>query len=184
MVDAIQSSGVFRMSILHCGYDCGCDWYLNRFFSCQRKRCLERYQRFSSLQHHLDLGKHERTSEHKLLLDSAVLYYATGTVRRWCVTWYRNLESDLSFRIYRVYQSDGPRKSSHVWRTRFSEKQKDYFSSKFLIGKANGQKVDTASVVKATMTARPRKQWELNRLFTNSEFLTRQQISVFFPRLV
>lgn len=67
---------------------------------------------------------------------------------------------------------------------RFSEKQKDYFSSKFLIGKANGQKVDTASVVKATMTARPRKQWELNRLFTNSEFLTRQQISVFFPRLV
>ena len=86
MVDSVQSSGVFRVSMLHWGCDCGCDWYLNRFFSCQRKRCLETYQRFSSLQHHLDLGKHERTSEHKLLLDSAVLDYAAGTVCRWCVT--------------------------------------------------------------------------------------------------
>ena len=34
------------------------------------------YQRFSSLQHHLDLGKHECALEHETLLNRAALGYA------------------------------------------------------------------------------------------------------------
>ena len=50
--------------------------YSCSFFSCPRERCLKTYQRFSSSQHHLELGKHERALEHKILLDRAVLGYA------------------------------------------------------------------------------------------------------------
>ena len=37
---------------------------------------MKGYQRFSSLQHHLDLGKHECATEHETLLDRAALGYA------------------------------------------------------------------------------------------------------------
>ena len=47
-------------------------------------------------------------------------------------------------------------KSSQVRRARFTEKQKEYLSSKFLIGESAGQKVDAASVSKSMMTARDR----------------------------
>ena len=44
-------------------------------------------------------------------------------------------------------------KSSQVRRTRFTENQKDYLSSKVLIGEKTGQKVDAVSVAKSMMTA-------------------------------
>ena len=71
-------------------------------------------------------------------------------------------------------------KSSHVRRTRFTEKQKDYLTSKFRIGETTGQKADALSVAKSMMTARDSNG---NRLFTSSEFLTGQQVSSFFSRL-
>ena len=45
-------------------------------FSCPEEGCMKVYQRFSSLQHHLDLGKHECALEHETLLDRAALGYA------------------------------------------------------------------------------------------------------------
>ena len=71
-------------------------------------------------------------------------------------------------------------KSSHVKRTRFTEKQRDYLSSKFRIGQTTGQKADAASVSKSMMTARDNNG---QRLFTSAEFLTSQQVSSFFSRL-
>ena len=68
-------------------------------------------------------------------------------------------------------------KSSHVKRTRFTEKQRDYLSSKFCIGQTTGQKADAASVSKSMMTARDSNG---QRLFTSAEFLTNQQVSSFF----
>ena len=72
-------------------------------------------------------------------------------------------------------------KSSQGRRTkRFSEKQKNYLSSRFSIREVTGQKADAASVAKAMMTAR-----DVNgeRLFTSSEFLTSQQVASYFSRL-
>ena len=71
-------------------------------------------------------------------------------------------------------------KSSHFRRTRFTEKRKDYLTSKFRIGETTGQKADAPSVAKSMMTARDSNG---NRLFTSSEFLTGQQVSSFFSRL-
>ena len=44
--------------------------------SCPEEGCVKTYQIFSSLQHHLDLGKHERALENETFLDRAVLAYA------------------------------------------------------------------------------------------------------------
>ena len=71
-------------------------------------------------------------------------------------------------------------KSSHVKRTRFTEKQRDYLSSKFRIGQTTGQKADAASVSKSMMAARDSNG---QRLSTSVEFLTSQQVSSFFSRL-
>ena len=72
-------------------------------------------------------------------------------------------------------------RSSHVRRTTFTEKQKDYLTSKFRIGETTGQKADAASVAKSMMTAKSDSNG--NRLFTSSEFLTGQKVSSFFSRL-
>ena len=58
------------------GEEPGTDTSLVPFFSCPEEGCVKEYQRFSSLQRHLDLRKHERALEHATLLDKAVLGYA------------------------------------------------------------------------------------------------------------
>ena len=44
----------------------------------------EMYQRFSLLQHHLDLGKHECAVENETLLDRVVLGYADRLQEQFC----------------------------------------------------------------------------------------------------
>ena len=65
-------------------------------------------------------------------------------------------------------------------RTRFSDKQREYLTSKFQIGEVTGRKFDPAAVAKSMMTA---KNANGERLFSSSEFLTSQQISGVFSRL-
>ena len=150
-------------------------------FSCPEEGCLKTYQRFSSLQHHLDVGKHERALEHETLLDRAVLGYADRLQEQsGGVPQIQEVRTRLNLSNQPCLPMGWALKSSQVRRTRFTEKQKDYLTSKFLIGEATGQKADAASVAKAMMTARDSNG---NRLFTISEFLTRQQISGFFSRL-
>ena len=71
-------------------------------------------------------------------------------------------------------------KNSQSSRTRFSEKQKNYLLSKFLIGEQTGQKVNAASVACSMVSARDTNG---DRLFTSAEFLTGQQITSYFSRL-
>ena len=71
-------------------------------------------------------------------------------------------------------------KFSHVRRTRYTEKQKDYSTSKFGTGETTGQKADAASVAKSMITARDSNE---NRLSKSSEFLTGHKVSSLFSRL-
>ena len=133
---------------------------------------MKEYQRFSSLQQHLDLGKHERALEHATLLGRAVLGYADRLQE----------QSSGMPQIQQVRKRLRPSnlpclpmgwalKSSHVKRTRCTEKQRDCLSSKFRIGQTTGQKADAASVSKSMMTGRDSNG---QRLFTRAEFLTSQ----------
>ena len=154
-------------------------------YPCPEEGCTKSYQRFSSLQNHLDCGKHVRSLEKESMLDKAVRGYAA------------RLEGQFAgvpqfgdrARVDREAQSTTQKttvsmgwalKSSQGGKTRFSDKQRDYLTSKFQIGEETGQKASPAQVSRMMMTA---KDASGNRMFSSSEFLTVQQITSFFSRL-
>ena len=65
-------------------------------------------------------------------------------------------------------------------RARFSDKQKEYLTNKFLIGETTGQKANPVHVARSMMTARDETG---KRMFSSAEFLTAKQITSFFSRL-
>ena len=142
--------------------------------SCPEEGCVKTYQIFSSLQHHLDLGKHERALENETFLDRAVLAYADRLQEQFCGIPQIQARKRLNLTNHPCLPMGWALKSSHVRRTRFTEKQKDYLTSKFRIGETTGQKADAAFIAKSMMTARDSSG---NRLFTSSEFLTGQKVS-------
>ena len=142
--------------------------------SCPEEGCVKTYQIFSSLQHHLDLGKHERALENETFLDRAVLAYADRLQEQFCGIPQIKARKRLNLTNHPCLPMGWALKSSHVRRTRFTEKQKDYLTSKFRIGETTGQKADAVSIAKSMMTARDSSG---NRLFTSSEFLTGQKVS-------
>ena len=107
-------------------------------FSCPEEGCVKTYQRFSSLQHHLDLGKHERALENETFLDRAVLAYADRLQEQFCGIPQIQARKRLNLTSHPCLPMGWALKSSHVRRTRFTEKQKDYLTSKFRIGETTG----------------------------------------------
>ena len=152
----------------------------SQLFCCPEEGCIKSYQRLSSLQHHLYCGKHVRMLERQTLLDNAVLEYAS------------QLQGQQTFapklKESGLQQLDQPslqmgwalRSTQAGTRARFSDKQREYFTSKFQIGEVTGRKFDPTAVAKSMMTA---KNANGERLFSSSEFLTSQQISGVFSRL-
>ena len=139
---------------------------------------MKEYQRFSSLQHHLDLGKHERALEHATLLDRAVIGYADRLQEQSSgIPQIQQVRKHLNPSNLPCLPMGWALKCSHVKRTRFTEEQRDYLSRKFRIGQTTGQKAGAASVSKSMMTASDNNG---RRLYTSAEFLTSQQVSSFF----
>lgn len=48
-----------------------------KLFACPEEGCVKSFQRFSSLEHHLDVGRHKYALESLTLLDKAMMSYAT-----------------------------------------------------------------------------------------------------------
>ncbi|KAL9962183.1 hypothetical protein ACROYT_G031264 [Oculina patagonica] len=150
-------------------------------FSCPEEGCIKRYQRFSSLQRHLDCGKHHRAIENESLLDRAITGYSERL----------EVQSGIVPNIPTEVPKPRPTgsvslpmgwalRSSQVKRTRFNTSQRNYLTKKFDLGETSGRKEDPDAVARAMMTARDS---EGNRLFTSAEFLTSKQIASFFSRL-
>ena len=92
------------------------------------------YRRFSSLQHRLDLGKHECALERETLLDKAALGYAERIQgQSSTVPQIEQLRKQLNLSNQAFLPMGWALKSSHVKQTRFTEKQRYYLSSKFRI---------------------------------------------------
>ena len=156
-----------------------------RLFSCPEEGCIKRYQHCSSLQRHLDCGKHHRVIEKESLLDRAIAGYSerldlqSGGVP--------TIQTETVHKLQAGKAGGGPfspmgwaLRSSQVKRARFTASQKDYLTKKFDLGEKSGQKANPESVARAMMTAR---DIEGNRLFASDEFLTSKQVASFFSRL-
>lgn len=152
----------------------------SHLFSCPEPGCIKRYQRFSSLQRHLDCGNHKRELEKETLFDRAAVGYAERLDKQsGCVPILQASQNANSPREH-VLSMGWALKSAQTKRTRFNEKQKNYMTTKFNIGETTGFKANPADVAKAMMTTRDDNG---DRMFTIEEFLTTQQVSSFFSRL-
>ena len=150
-------------------------------FACPEEGCTRTFLRHSSMQRHLDCGKHERALERETLTDRAIKAYAerlegqTPSVPEVIA----NTRPEQTRDDSRSLAMGWALKAGAV-RKRFTPSQKAYLTAKFKLGEQSGQKADPASVARAMVSA---KDASGNRLFTSEDFLTAQQISGFFSRL-
>jgi len=109
-----------------------------QLFCCPEEGCIKTYKRMSDLNYHLDCGKHKRVEESYTMLDKAALSYA------------RKLEEPTKAvpHINELLITDESCTTSLPmgWALRptntakrFSEKQKEYLTSKFLLGETTGR---------------------------------------------
>ena len=151
-------------------------------YPCPEEGCTKSYQRFSSLQNLLDWGKHFRSLKQESMIGKAVRGYATrlkgqfAGVPQFGDRARAGQEAQSTTHKTTVAMGWG-QKSSQGGKTRFSDKQRDYLTSRFQIGEETGQKASPAQVSRLMMTA---KDASGNRMFSSSEFLTVQQITSFF----
>ena len=154
-------------------------------YPCPEEGCIKSYQRFSSLQNHLDCGRHVRSLEQESMIDKAVRGYAARLEGQFAGVPQFGDRAGAGREAQSTAQQTTllmgwALKSSQGGKTRFSDKQRDYLTSKFQIGEETGQKDSPAQVSRLMMTA---KDASGNRMFSSSEFLTVQQITSFFSRL-
>lgn len=149
-------------------------------FTCPEDGCIKSYQRYSSLQHHLDSGRHKYALERMSLLDRAMLQYA------------ENLESGASVvekskdtgrnnsNVVKQVEMGWALKQSVSNRRRFNESQKKYLRDIFDLGEQTGRKADPNQVSKLMRKA---QKEDGSLLFSAEEYMTTQQISSYFSRL-
>ena len=148
-------------------------------FTCSEDGCVKTFQRFSSLQKHLDGGKHNYVLERECFLDKAMLRYA------------ENLESgsaSIEEKVEEIAEESGrmPSVVNMGWALkhtstsrRLNKKQKEYLIDIFLRGEQTGQKADPIEVSQSMRKARNE---DGSLLFLSEEYLTSQQITGFFSR--
>ena len=154
----------------------------SELYICPEEGCTKSYQRFSALQRHLDCGRHVRALESETMIDKAVRGYAARLEGQFTsVPQFREdtTSTDAPARQSRL-QMGWALKPAQTSRARFSDKQKEYLTNKFLIGETTGQKANPAQVVRSMITARDETG---KRVFSSAEFLTAKQITSFFSRL-
>ena len=97
----------------------------SHLYSCPEQGCIKRYQRFSSLQRHLDCGKHKRELEKETLFDRAATGYAERLDKQsGCVPTLQAFQSAKSPRQH-VLSMGWALKSAQTKRTRFKKLHDD-----------------------------------------------------------
>ena len=154
----------------------------DKLFSCSEEGCIKSFQRFSSLQHHLDVGRHSYALENETLFDKAMMSYATKLEQG--IATVENPVEDIETLQALDSCSSLPMgwalKSASTQRTRLTESQKQYLTEVFQIDQRTGHKADPCNVSKSMRKAR---NADGSCKFDTSSYLTSQQIASFFSRL-
>ena len=142
-------------------------------FTCPEEGCTSTFPRHSSLQRHLDCGKHQRTLEHETLDRAAVVYAERLEGQPSSVPeTIANTRPEDPISASEKLSMGWALKASSTRRSRFTSGQKTYLTNRFKHGEQTGQKADPASVARAMVSA---KDASGNRLFISASFLVCQQ---------
>jgi len=153
-----------------------------KLFACPEEGCVKSFQRLSSLEHHLDVGRHKYALESLTLLDKAMMSYASK-LEQGVATVDNPIEDTGAAKApdSRSSLSMGwALKSSGTQRTRLTENQKQYLTEVFKIGEQTGKKADPSNVSKSMRKVR---NVDGSSRFDSSSYLTAQQVASFFSRL-
>ena len=154
----------------------------DKLFSCPEDGCIKSFQRFSSLQHHLDVGRHSYALENETLFDKAMISYATKLEQGTDIVEnpVEDIEACHAFNFCSSLPMGWALKSASIQRTRLSESQKQYLTEVFQSGERTGHKADPSNVSKSMRKAR-NADGSFN--FGAASYLTSQQVASFFSRL-
>ena len=105
----------------------------DKLFSCPEDGCIKSFQRFSSLQHHLDVGRHSYALENETLFDKAMISYATKLEQGTGIVEnpVEDIEACQAFNSCSSLPMGWALKSASIQRTRLSESQKQYLTEVF-----------------------------------------------------
>lgn len=148
-------------------------------FTCPEEGCVQTFLRYSSMQRHLDCGRHRRAVERDTLFDKAAVGYAQKLEMHYQAHPQINCSEQPPFTTSTLPQG-WALKSSTSKRARFTEKQRKFMVDKFQQGESSGRKIDPASVARSILTAVDSRG---NHIFSSEDFLTASQIAGFFSRL-
>ena len=143
----------------------------DKLFSCPEDGCIKSFQRFSSLQHHLDVGRHSYALENEMLFDKAITSFATKLEQGTATV--ENPVEDI--------EACQALKSMSIQRTWLNESQKQHHTEVFQIGKRTGHKADPSYVSKPRRKAR---NADGSFKFGASSFLMSHHIASFFHTLL
>ena len=154
----------------------------NKLFSCPEEGCIKSFQRFSSLQHHLDVGRHNYALENETLFDKAKMSYATKLEQGIASVQnpVEHIETPQALDFCSALPMGWALKSASTQRTRLTESQKQYLTEVFQIGERTGHKAHPCNVSKSMRKAR---NADGSSKFDTSSYLTSQQVASFFSRL-
>ncbi|CAH3192440.1 unnamed protein product [Porites evermanni] len=151
-------------------------------FTCPEDECIQTFQRSSSLQAHLDEGKHKRALEKETLFDKARKGYAariTGEQTK-VPTFGFYAASKISVdKLHSTLEMGWALKTTRS-RTQFTEEQRKFLTEQFLIGEECGKKADPQQVSQEMRRVRDEKA---ARIFSGKDILSPQQVAGFFSRL-
>ena len=154
----------------------------NKLFSCPEEGCIKSFQRFSSLQNHLDVGRHNYALENETLFDKAMMSYATKLEQGIASVQnpVEHIETPQALDFCSALPMGWALKSASTQRTRLTESQKQYLTEVFQIGERTGHKAHPCNVSKSMRKAR---NADGSSKFDTSSYLTSQQVASFFSRL-
>ena len=146
-------------------------------FACPVEGCVKLFQRYSSLENHLQYRTCNIVPKRECLFALARIIYKDKLLHGSGIQ--SVLVSSTIPASAEEFKPQGWALRTSKKATRFSERQKSYLDEKVLIGQETGHNIDAATVAPNMRYARDESG---NRLLAVDEFLSPQQVQSYFSR--
>ena len=149
----------------------------SKLFTCPIEGCIKEFQRYSSIDHHLQYDKCQLQEERASLFDRAKTQYHDKLLRG------QGTQPGLLPHVTSPTNNETLVKGWALKKTktsaRFSQKQRQYLDEMFFRGQETGQKANPSTVAQEMRYV---KDFEGKRKFKVDEFLSSSQVQSYFSR--